>query len=54
MLIFGVISNGLNLLNVSVYLQLIVIGVVVALAVELDVVRRRLEERFRTIQARKG
>ena len=51
-LIFGVISNGLNLLNVSVYLQLIVIGVVVAVAVELDVLRRRLEERFRTIQAR--
>jgi len=48
-LIFGVISNGLNLLNVSVYLQLIVIGVVVAVAVELDVLRRRLEERFRTI-----
>ena len=29
-LIFGVISNGLNLLNVSVYLQLIAIGVIVA------------------------
>jgi ribose transport system permease protein len=52
--IVGVISNGLNLLNVSVYLQLIVIGVVVAVAVELDVLRRRLEERFRTIQARDG
>jgi ribose transport system permease protein len=50
-LIFGVISNGLNLLNVSVYLQLIVIGVIVVVAVELDVWRRRLEERFRTRQA---
>jgi ribose transport system permease protein len=53
-LIFGVISNGLNLLNVSVYLQLIVIGAVVAVAVELDVVRRRLEERFRILHAREG
>ena len=51
MLIFGVISNGLNLLNVSVYLQLIVIGAIVVVAVELDVLRRRLEERFRTRQA---
>jgi ribose transport system permease protein len=50
-LVFGVINNGLNLLNVSVYLQLIVIGVIVVVAVELDVVRRRIEERFRTLQA---
>lgn len=49
-LIFGVIDNGLNLLNVSVYMQLIVVGVIVALAVELDVLRRRLEDRFRTMQ----
>jgi ribose transport system permease protein len=49
--IFGVINNGLNLLNVSVYFQLIVIGVIVVVAVELDVVRRRLEERVRTMQA---
>jgi ribose transport system permease protein len=50
--IFGVINNGLNLLNVSVYFQLIAIGVIVVVAVELDVVRRALEERFRTMQAR--
>ena len=49
-LIFGVISNGLNLLNVNTYMQLIAIGVIVVVAVELDVVRRRLEERFRTMQ----
>ncbi len=49
--IFGVINNGLNLLNVSIYWQLIAIGVIVVVAVELDVVRRRLEERFRTMQA---
>jgi ribose transport system permease protein len=49
--IFGVINNGLNLLNVSVYFQLIVIGVIVVVAVELDVLRRRMEERVRTMQA---
>jgi ribose transport system permease protein len=49
--IFTVINNGLNLLNVSIYWQLIAIGVIVVVAVELDVVRRRLEERFRTMQA---
>jgi ribose transport system permease protein len=45
-----VINNGLNLLNVSTYVQLVAIGVIVVVAVELDVVRRRLEERFRTIR----
>jgi ribose transport system permease protein len=49
-LIFGVINNGLNLLNVSTYVQLVAIGVIVVVAVELDVFRRRLEERFRTAQ----
>jgi ribose transport system permease protein len=53
-LIFGVINNGLNLLNVSTYLQLVAIGVIVVVAVELDVVRRRLEERFRTIRSQDG
>jgi ribose transport system permease protein len=49
--IFGVINNGLNLLNVSVYWQLVAIGVILVVAVELDVLRRRLEDRFRTTQA---
>ena len=53
-LIFGVINNGLNLLNVSTYLQLVAIGVIVVIAVELDVLRRRLEERFRTIRGEAG
>jgi ribose transport system permease protein len=48
--IVGVINDGLNLLNVSTYLQLVAIGVIVVVAVELDVLRRRLEERFRTAQ----
>ena len=49
--IFGIINNGLNLLNVSVYWQLIAIGLILVIAVELDVLRRELEERFRTLQA---
>jgi ribose transport system permease protein len=47
----GVIRNGMNLLNVDAFLQPIVIGVVIVLAVESDVVRGRLEERFRVLQA---
>src|SRR4029453_17494957 len=39
----GVIRNGMNLLNVEAYLQLIVIGVVIVVAVESDVLRGRLE-----------
>lgn len=50
-LMIGVIRNGMNLLNVNAFLQPIVIGVVIVLAVELDVVRGWLERRLRVIQA---
>jgi ribose transport system permease protein len=50
-LMIGVIRNGMNLLNVEAFLQLIVIGVVIFLAVESDVVRGRLEARFRVMKA---
>lgn len=50
-LMIGVIRNGMNLLNIEAYLQLIVIGVVIVLAVESDVVRGRLENRFRVMKA---
>jgi ribose transport system permease protein len=46
-----VIRNGMNLLNVDAFLQLIVIGVVIVLAVESDVIRGRLEGRFRVLKA---
>jgi ribose transport system permease protein len=49
--VIGVIRNGMNLLNVDAFLQPIVIGVVIVLAVESDVLRGRLEERFRVLQA---
>ncbi len=47
----GVIRNGMNLLNIEAYLQLIVIGVVIVIAVESDVLRRQLESRFRVLKA---
>jgi len=50
-LMIGVIRNGMNLLNVNAFLQPIVIGAVIVLAVETDVIRARLEERFRVRQA---
>lgn len=40
-LILGVLRNGLNLLNVSPFWQQVVIGVVIALAVMTDTLRRR-------------
>jgi ribose transport system permease protein len=49
-LMIGVIRNAMNLLDVNAFLQPIVIGVVILLAVELDVVRGRLEERLRILQ----
>jgi len=50
-LMIGVIRNGMNLLNVDSFFQPIVIGVVIVVAVELDVIRSRVEERFRLMQA---
>lgn len=50
-LMIGVIRNGMNLLNVDAFLQPIVIGVVIVLAVESDVLRGWLEDRLRVLQA---
>ncbi len=50
-LMIGVIRNGMNLLNVDAFLQLIVIGLVIAIAVELDVLRGVLEGRLRVLRA---
>jgi ribose transport system permease protein len=43
----GVIRNVLNLRNVDAFYQMIVIGLVILAAVEADVIRGRVEERFR-------
>ena len=50
-LVIGVIRNGMNLLNVDSFFQPIVIGVVIVIAVEADVLRGYLEDRFRVLQA---
>jgi ribose transport system permease protein len=50
-LMIGIIRNGMNLLDVDAFLQPIVIGLVIVMAVESDVVRGRLESRFRIAQA---
>jgi ribose transport system permease protein len=50
-LVIGVIRNGMNLLNVDSFFQPIVIGVVIVVAVEADVLRGYLEDRFRVLQA---
>ncbi len=50
-LMIGVIRNGMNLLNIQAFIQLIVIGVVIVIAVESDVVRGQLEKRFRVRKA---
>jgi ribose transport system permease protein len=53
-LIIGVIHNGLNLLDVTPFWQAIAIGALVILSLELDVVRARLEDRLRALQAREA
>ena len=40
-LIMGLLRNGLNLMNVSVFWQQLLIGVIIILAVYIDVLRRR-------------
>jgi ribose transport system permease protein len=49
-----VIRNALNLMNVGVFYQLIVIGVVIVAAVEADVLRNHLESRMRVLRAETG
>lgn len=53
-IMIGVIRNALNLLNVDIFFQLIVIGVVIVLAVEGDVLRNSLEARLRSQRAGGG
>ena len=50
-IMIGVIRNALNLLNVDIFYQLIVIGVVIVIAVECDVLRNYLEGRVQVAQA---
>lgn len=49
-LILGVIQNGLNLMNVQSSWQYVALGAAVVIAVQLDVVRARLETRLRVVR----
>jgi len=51
-LIIGVIRNGLNLMSVSPFWEAIAIGASILFALELDVLRRYLEEKLRARVAR--
>lgn len=50
-MMIGVIRNAMNLANLAAFFQLIVLGAVILLAVESDVLRGRLENRLRLMQA---
>jgi ribose transport system permease protein len=49
-LILGTIRNGLALLNVEPFWQTVAVGVVVLVALQLDVLRGQLENRLRVSQ----
>lgn len=49
--VIAVMRNGLNLLGIDPNWQYMATGVVIVVAVELDVVRGHLESRFRSLQA---
>lgn len=51
-LIIGVIRNGLNLMSVSPFWEAIAIGASILFALEIDVLRRYLEEKLRARAAR--
>ena len=50
-MMIGVIRNAMNLANLDSFFQLIVLGIVIIVAVESDVLRGHLENRLRLIQA---
>ena len=52
--VIAVLRNGLNLLGIDPNWQYMATGVVIVVAVELDVVRGALERRFRSLQAVSG
>lgn len=50
-MMIGVIRNAMNLANLDAFFQLIVLGIVIIVAVESDVLRGHLENRVRLAQA---
>ena len=50
-LVIGTIRNGLNLLNVTPFYQQMAVGSLILLAIQLDVVRARLETRLQVVRS---
>lgn len=50
-LVLGVIRNGLDLLSVEPFYQTVAIGVVIVIALQIDVLRGRFENRLRVIRS---
>jgi ribose transport system permease protein len=50
-LIIGLIRNGLNLLNVTPFYQQMAVGTLILVAIQLDVVRARLETRLQVVRS---
>jgi len=53
-MIIAVVRNGLDLMGVNAFAQLLVIGVAVLIAVEIDMLRGVLENRIRAIEGRRS
>lgn len=51
-LILGVLRNGLNLLNVSSFWQQVAIGLILVVAVGIDVLRTDIEKKIRTVEGK--
>ncbi len=51
-LAIGVIRNAMNLMSIEPFWQLVVLGAVILVAVEFDVLRGHLEERVRTLRGK--
>lgn len=50
-LVIGTIRNGLNLLNVTPFYQQMAVGSLILVAIQLDVVRARLETRLQVVRS---
>jgi ribose transport system permease protein len=50
-LIIGLIRNGLNLLNVTPFYQQMAVGSLILVAIQLDVIRARLETRLQVVRS---
>jgi ribose transport system permease protein len=50
-LIIAVMRNGLNLLDVEPFWQMVAIGVLVIVSLELDLIRAHIEDRLRAVRA---